>query len=254
MPKQEKSPDKIRRTPLTPRQRLESARFAACTMLFGLRNWGDISETFDMFRHQDDIRGLTEGTIIGNPVWFPMQPNIFAFQGTSAGHWVGIDFDRPMIFPPRKGGTTRQPWKGALYSMYIDEVKDRSPEQRTPNRLLKPLRFDHFASYDKTTPERAIGDGLLRATTYGEAFRQLGFAENFGEELEARNLVDSQVFQVTPKGNTLVFYWAIPASQKRGQTPSQASPLRRACQSPKKYKQMRGLGLRWRLDLRRREF
>jgi hypothetical protein len=50
-----------------------------------------------------------------------------------------------------------------------------------------------------------VGEGMLAATTYQQAYEEVGAYEQFAEDLTRRRLNDEPLHSVTPKGNTLVW-------------------------------------------------
>ena len=56
---------------------------------------------------------------------------------------------------------------------------------------------------DKYPIEKLIGEEVLRAVSLAEAYDVAGLGDHI-EGLERRRLADSNVYQVTPKGNTLL--------------------------------------------------
>ncbi len=99
----------------------------------------------------------------------------------------------------------QQRYKGKLFSILIDEVKDHPADHRTPTGLLNILDAEHLMSFDCPGPEGMTEAGLVEPTTYREAYKKVGLYETYAEGLDLSGFTDEQVYQVTPKGNTLLF-------------------------------------------------
>lgn len=62
----------------------------------------------------------------------------------------------------------------------------------------------HLLSFDKPSVDMLTEAGLVELTTHGQAYENVGLYGRYGKELGMRRVEDDPVFQVTPKGNTLI--------------------------------------------------
>ena len=97
-----------------------------------------------------------------------------------------------------------QLFNGSLGAFLADEMQDKSKEEPTPVGMLNLLDVDHVLSFDIYTPDQLIQQGMLEKSTYGDAYQSLGIYKKYMEELGTRRLTEEPLFQVTPKGNTLI--------------------------------------------------
>lgn len=149
--------------------------------------------------------GLIEGAILDNCLAYPEDGKLFYRQAENGG-WLGYDFNRPKERALRKHRAEMDLLRqGRLTGFLIDEVVDRPSDVRTPTELFNLNNFFHLLSIDHFTGESATEAGLLHSTTYTEAYKAVGAYEQFADELHGLGLADSQVHQVTPKGNGLLF-------------------------------------------------
>ncbi len=159
-------------------------------------------------RRPDMMSGLIEGAIIGSTVSFPVansdKPRV-EYEKAPGGRWVGYDFNRPSEFPTinAKHGV-KQLTRGRLVAFLLDRVMDNEPEERTPTASVDFTSLDDVFSFDTPTIDELVDAGMLRLTTQGEAYERVGLYDVYGEELSSRSVEDDPVFQVTPKGNSLV--------------------------------------------------
>lgn len=157
-------------------------------------------------REYDNRLGLLEDSIIGNPLCFPIDETYTANKSTNGGEWLGYDFWRPTVLPVRKDGYPHSRlFEGKLAAFILDEVKDNPASQRTPMSTLKLYRFDHVLSIDMPKIETLVDLEFIRPTTYRDAYRRVGVYESYAADLDAKGVTDDKVYQVTPKGNTLVY-------------------------------------------------
>lgn len=88
----------------------------------------------------------------------------------------------------------------------MDELYNIPLEQKTPLKIANPLRFDHFLQFEEGV---AITDleqeGYAHEMTYEEAYHNLGLSERHMPNLEILGATKKPVWQITPKGNGLIF-------------------------------------------------
>lgn len=212
MSTKEQSPQEIREAKAKVRETLRQHRFAKYATELLLRATIKTNifmqhgpEGLRLLKDPEQMSGLIEGAILGPKLCYP-DPNIGAliYKSAQGGLWLAHDFKRPEEFPSasKKRGVELNS-EGKLFGFMLDEVRSNDAEDRTPIGKLSLLSLDHLLTFDSYTAAELVGEGMLRATTYREAYTQVGLSE-YVPDLESRSLAEDKVFQVTPKGNTLV--------------------------------------------------
>ncbi len=146
--------------------------------------------------------GLLEGALIENPLYVPQENGSLAVNYARAGAWVAWDIQRKSVLG-RNG--IKQQRKGTLGIFLPDEVRDHEKGEYTPTDLLEPLSIDHFLTYESPSISYILGKGLVEETTYGRALQREGLYEKYARAMGVLNIEGKRVFQVTPKGNTLIY-------------------------------------------------
>ena len=160
--------------------------------------------------------GLLEGSIIDADLTYPdKEKGYLTHKRAQGGRWVTHDFKRPAAFPSEaRRGMLNDHRVGRLSSFILDEVIDKDEDQLTPIGLLNIAEPLHMLKFNSTSPGKLVDEGLVRLTTYEEAYDNVGLYDEFGEELHLRGVAEDSVFQVTPKGNTLIFVTRDSGSKK----------------------------------------
>lgn len=150
--------------------------------------------------------GFLEGSIIGNPLRYPNpEESGLTNKRVGGGSWVGYDFRRPYVFPKaHERGEAEQLYEGRFFGVILEEVKDNPPDQQTPLGLLHLSNIDQLLQFDSYTAAELLDLGVLAEKSYGQAYENVGLYGEYADELKARSIIDEPVFQITPKGNTLV--------------------------------------------------
>ena len=155
------------------------------------------------FHNPDKSQGLLSGAIIAAKLGQPgPTTGELVYKQPSGNNWLGFDFIRPFVFMPLP---THQEHEGSLEGAPLDEVIGQSADERTPDKFFDPMNFMHSL----TRRSFSMGDlaimGMVRQTSYAEAYDGVGLYASYKEGLAQRRLTDEPVYQVTPKGNGLVF-------------------------------------------------
>lgn len=146
-------------------------------------------------------KGFLVDSILQNPIYIPDGHGQLTQKKVGAGIWAGYDFHRFKEFPT----TTRQYREGKLGSMLLEEIRDNPAGMYTPTSLVNPLNIQHMFSIDFPSIEDLINKEMIRQTTYKSAFRRAGHYEMYARSLDLLEISDKPLFQVTPKGNSLIF-------------------------------------------------
>ncbi len=171
-------------------------------VLFTPKGWDAIKERGNIFARRNLV-GLLENSILQNELYIPGEEggSLSFEEAKSPGHYVSFDFRRKEEF----GEHAMQKDEGSLYSFFLDEIKYNPPNKFTPTDLLQILDVEHLFEFDKPSLDDLIKQGLVIQTTYKEAYDRAGYYTIHKNSMDVLNVADRQVFQITPKGNTLVF-------------------------------------------------
>lgn len=153
--------------------------------------------------------GFLEGSMIANPLWHQNEDTysiVMTSSNTAGGRWVGYDYRRPIVFPDED--FTNLTNRGRFTVFDLEEVRDKEANDLTPVGLFNARNLDQALQVDFPTVDELIDREFIIQTSYGKAFEVLGSYDEYSEELRSRSLIDEPVFQVTPKGNTLVYLLA----------------------------------------------
>lgn len=156
---------------------------------------------------RESMYGLIEGSIVDADLTYPDKgKGYLTHKRAQGGRWVAHDFKRPSVFPSEaKRGILPDYKEGRLSSLILDEVIDKDEDDLTPLGLLNIAEPLHIIKFNSSSPGKLVDEGLMRLTSYEEAYDNVGLYDEFGEELHLRGVAKDSVFQVTPKGNTLIF-------------------------------------------------
>ena len=155
----------------------------------------------------EDLAGFYKGAIIENPLLHPQENEWINLTQAQPGRYAGYDFLLPEKFT-QFDKETRERFtpiiEGRLGAFVLDQIIDNEPDDETPNGFFSLTNFDQVLSIDFLSPQQLLELGMLRQTSYQEAYKKVGLYDKFGEELKARRVAEDPVYQITPKGNTLV--------------------------------------------------
>lgn len=146
--------------------------------------------------------GFLEYSILQNPLYVPSDSEgSLEFVTASAGRWVGYDFKRESEF----GENSIKRYEGKLISFILDEIKENKPLDYTPTTLFRFFDFSHLIHFETPSVDYLIENGLLETRTYREAFQKSGKYEEYARTLDLFEITEKPVYQITPKGNGLIF-------------------------------------------------
>jgi len=153
-----------------------------------------------MFFDKKYRTGFSEGSIFQNPLYFPNENGSSLTKlEARAGSWVSYDFKKPSN--SKKGGKRKT---GKLNSCLLDEIKDNPKELYTPDYTVDLFNFEHFYSFESPSMSYLEEHGLMEQKTYREAYQRMGKYEQYAQAIEVLGIAEKPIFQITPKGNSLV--------------------------------------------------
>lgn len=150
--------------------------------------------------------GLLAGTIFSHDLYFPNNSHTSLFHRSAlAGRFMAYDFHRPAEFGPNVLKTSSHIIEnGRLMIIPLEEVAKNSWDTYTPTDLLNIFDIEHASYIQPATIEDALQCGFIQETSYQDAFDRVGLFSTFQSELQRTGIMDLNVYQVTPKGNTLI--------------------------------------------------
>jgi len=151
------------------------------------------------------VAGLIDGAIIAPKLaYVNMETGQMMYEEAHSAGMIAFDATRPQEFPKSDiGYNLALVSKGVLWSFMPEEIKKNAEETKTPTGYVEMYNMKHLMTLDKHPLDKLLGEKVLRAVTMAEAYDYAGLDE-FIPGLEARRLADDRVYQVTPKGNTLM--------------------------------------------------
>lgn len=184
-----------------------AANMALRLTMYGLAyyHFGFNSETRKMIKDPEQRVGMLEGSIIAPRLCYPDAGiGSLIFEQAQAGQLLSYDFKRPEEFPLSVNSPTfSQISEGSLWISAPDSIRDHPADKKTLIDLNYPLSIDNVLTADKRYPDDLVDEGMLIRTTHAEAYESVG-ATDYIDDLRARSVDREPVYQVTPKGNTVM--------------------------------------------------
>jgi len=146
--------------------------------------------------------GLLESSIFQNPLYIPNEYNSMERRGTVTGRWIGYDFNRPGEF----GKNCRQLQEGRLVSFLLNEIKDNPASTYTSTEIIDVFhKIEHIAQLELPPIDYLKENGLIVQTTYAQAYQNVNLFQKYEKAMNLERITNDVVYQITPKGNSLVF-------------------------------------------------
>lgn len=159
-------------------------------------------EARDVFLDLESRTGLLEKSIIGNPLIHPMgKENTLKNSSVTAGKYASWDFDRTAKF---KKKNPEQYAEGTLFAFFMPGITDFKSSTYTPIGYADYLSLD-IIYFRKTNIKELEKIGYVREISNKEAFENAGILHQYEKGLTLMRAIDKKVFQITPKGNSLVY-------------------------------------------------
>ena len=150
--------------------------------------------------------GLCEGAVLANCVYHPSPEangEIMAHEA-GAGQYHAYDFLRARFFPETANRWPSPPEDdGILMALIPDGIANQPEDGRTELTYAEWFDPDLVFSLDRPGVERLCELGMLARRTHEEAYERVGASQWIGD-LRARSVADKPLYQVTPKGHTLI--------------------------------------------------
>ena len=121
-----------------------------------------------------------------------------------AGQYHAYDFLRARFFPETANRWPSPPEDdGILMALIPDGIANQPEDERTELTYAEWFDPDLVFSLDRPGVERLCELGMLARRTHEEAYERVGASQWIGD-LRARSVADKPLYQVTPKGHTLI--------------------------------------------------
>lgn len=154
------------------------------------------------FREAEYSTGLLEHSIVAPHLCYPDKKiGALVLKSAHAGQFISFDFDRPRHFPITSRDYDIQVREGSMLSVLPDTNQPAS--QKTPTFSMRNMPTDLMLSLDKRPLGELMDEGMLTKTTHEQAYEAAG-AEEYIDGLRLRRVADTVVYQITPKGNSLI--------------------------------------------------
>ena len=147
--------------------------------------------------------GLLEDTILSPYLYHPNDEGTSLTKSEAKpGRWISYDFRRPKEFYPKK---VPQLDNGRIFAFVLPEVIDNPTEKFTPTNLVNIFEITHILTVETPSISELVTYGYIKETTYGKAYEEAGTSGKFDKYLALNDLTNKQIYQITPKGNGMVF-------------------------------------------------
>jgi hypothetical protein len=170
------------------------------------------------------IAGICVDGMIGTKLCYPdpAHGNELILHRPKNSAYLSYDPRRPEYFPAAaKQDFFTVSGEGSLAALMINGIEEQHEDELTLLSAQELVSAETLFSFDKPGLERLIELGMLARRTHEDAFEHAGLEDYIGG-LRSRSMHDEIVYQVTPKGNTLVM--VIPDGGDRSPK-LEASPL-----------------------------
>ena len=146
--------------------------------------------------------GMLEGTIISDSQYVPDVENAnFTYESEKPGSWIGVDYLREQEL----GRNSKKISRGKLLSFPLEEVEGRTGDEYTPTGLFDMFDPLHVLRFQSPTLDELVKDEFIKPTSYSDALRRVGQYEVLANNIAIMGIEGKEVYQVTPKGNSLIF-------------------------------------------------
>jgi hypothetical protein len=146
--------------------------------------------------------GMLTGTILSNSQFTPIpQTNDYMFESSKAGELIGVDYLRQ----EELGEKAITISKGSLFGCLLEEIENKSIEEYTPTGLLNLFDVMHSLQLETPSLEKLIKGEYIEPISYTNALKSVGQYENLASIISNSEIQHKEVYQVTPKGNGLLF-------------------------------------------------
>jgi len=160
-------------------------------------------EFMGMLYNKEFFVGLLEKSIIQNPLYIPSDNGSLEKLEAKGWNFSGYDFDRISEF----GKDVVSKKEGRIVSFLLDRIKNNHKDVYTLTGILNIFDPIDVLTFEKPSVDYLIENGMLEKTTYQEAYSKTGLYGGYAKSMNILDISENEVYQVTPKGNGLMFLW-----------------------------------------------
>lgn len=150
--------------------------------------------------------GFRVNTIIWNPLFLPditADNEKLFFQTASAGRWNAYDFLRTDVLS--SSATSSHHFHDVQLLFFpLEELKNNDSQTETPEGLFDIFNVNHMVEFTKFSVDQALQFWAIEQTTYYQAYEKI-WNTNLLRDVEQLSIAEKKVYQITPKGSTLIF-------------------------------------------------
>ncbi|HIG98285.1 TPA: hypothetical protein HA231_02595 [Candidatus Woesearchaeota archaeon] len=166
-------------------------------------NWNFIShrERWQFLLNRRYRIGLLEDSILSSQLYFPGDAGDLRQETAPAGRWVVYDFHRRKEL----GRHVKNQSTGRLNYFLLDGILHNRKDQHTPTGYLDFFDVEHLLQFESRGIGELVQNELVEQTTYRKAFERANVFQQHAGPLASAGIEEMLVYQVTPKGNGLIF-------------------------------------------------
>lgn len=184
----------------------KSVKYTSITIAFLelLSQWKDPFEVKKIMAQR--TTGMRINTILWNSLYFPdimAENERLTFQTASAGRWNAYDFLRTDVLS--SSSTSSHHFHDVQLLFFpLEQLKNNDIETETPEGLFDIFNVEHMVEFTKFSVISALDFWAIEETTYQKAYEKIWDIKLL-KDIEVLSIGDKKVYQVTPKGSTLIF-------------------------------------------------
>ncbi|MBS3122695.1 hypothetical protein J4434_07480 [Candidatus Woesearchaeota archaeon] len=165
--------------------------------------WLD-KEFRDIFFDYRKRVGLLEGAIFDNTLYMPNEKgDSLEYLTSVGGRWSSYDHTSRSILGIEN--LTNHITDAKLFAFPLPETLDKSVNDYTSIGTIDPVDFTDLIQIVCPTIEELLKWGFVERVTYSHAFSKIGIYERYETNLYLLGVADKLIYQVTPKGNGLIY-------------------------------------------------
>jgi hypothetical protein len=148
--------------------------------------------------------GMLNGSIIASKLWRPSSDGTdLEYHESTPEELLGYDFRRPEELKTRRKKEERQHFEGKLKVLDFDREGKIPADKATATGVYDWFDLEYFPKFRLLSVAEATKKGYIKKTTYREAYGEFYLDGKYSQAL--LEVGDQIVYQVTPKGNSVVF-------------------------------------------------
>ncbi|MBI4453755.1 hypothetical protein HY636_03875 [Candidatus Woesearchaeota archaeon] len=148
--------------------------------------------------------GLLEGAIFDNALYVPNEKSDSLEYLTSVGgRWSG--YDHTCRFKLKLEDLTNRITDAKLLAFPLPELLDKPTQDYTSIGMVDLMNITDLFQIVCPTIEELLKWEFAERVTYSRAFSKIGIYERYETNLYLLGVADKLVYQVTPKGNGLIY-------------------------------------------------